>query len=270
MHVLDIGGEYTFDQVKPAGFEIGKPHRGIDDRQEYDAIDEDIVLVPVVGEPLEHHAVLLNALDEFVRTGADRMQAELVAFRFYRLGRDHRAGAVGELGNKRRIRIFQYEFDGEWVHHLDMVDAGEFRFTERAGHVDVPLDREFRSRGVERLAVMKFDAGPKLDRHFLSVGRSLVGQRELRHDVELLVDVEQLVAKGREYNASDIGSPHGRIEHVGIFGKADAQGRLGLRVRNQQHRKSRCGRSQAQSPHGPVLLNSNVASMLRYWPAIKY
>ncbi len=31
-------------------------------------------------------------------------------------------------------------------------------------------------------------------------------QRELRHDVELLVDVEQLVAECGEYDASDIGA----------------------------------------------------------------
>ena len=156
------------------------------------------------------------------------MQAELVAFLFRRLGRNHHAGAIGELGDQRRIWVLQYEFDGEGIDHLDMVDAGKLRFPERAGHVDVPLDREFRGFGVERLAVMKFDAWPKLDGHRLAVGRGLVGQRELRHDVELLVDIEQLVAKGREDDASDIGAPERRIEHVGIFGKADAQVSSGL------------------------------------------
>jgi len=41
---------------------------------------------------------------------------------------------------------------------------------------------------------VEFDAGPQFDRHFLAVGGGLVGERELRHDVELFVDVEQLVA----------------------------------------------------------------------------
>ena len=156
------------------------------------------------------------------------MQAELVAFLLHRLGRDHHAGAIGELGKQRRIRVLQHELDGEGIDHLDVVDAGEFRFPERAGHVDVPLDREFRGFGVERLAVMELDAGPKLDGHCLAVGRGLLGQRELRHDVELLVDIEQLVAEGREHDASDIGAPQRRIEHVGIFGKADAQASSGL------------------------------------------
>src|SRR5947207_11097860 len=47
---------------------------------------------------------------------------------------------------------------------------------------------------------------PELDRHLLTVGRGLVRQRKLRHDVELLVDVEQLVAEGGEHDAADIGA----------------------------------------------------------------
>ena len=48
-------------------------------------------------------------------------------------------------------------------------------------------------------------------------------ERELRHDVELRVDVEQLVAHRGEHDAPDIGTRGGRIEIVGILGKADAQ-----------------------------------------------
>ena len=94
----------ALDQVKRAGFEIGETHRGIDDRQEHDAIDVDVVLVPVVREFLEHDAVLLHALDELVGPGADRMQAELVAGLFRGLRRHHHAGAVGELRDQRRVR----------------------------------------------------------------------------------------------------------------------------------------------------------------------
>ena len=48
-------------------------------------------------------------------------------------------------------------------------------------------------------------------------------ERELRHDVEVAVDIEQLVAQRREHNAPDIRARHGRVEDVGILGKADAQ-----------------------------------------------
>ena len=90
------------------------------------------------------------------------------------------------------------------------------------------LQRIFRGFGVERLAVVEFDAGPELDRHFLAVGGGLVRQRKLRHDVELLVDVEQLVAERGEHDAADIGACQRRIENVGVFGQPDAQ--RGLRL----------------------------------------
>ena len=48
-------------------------------------------------------------------------------------------------------------------------------------------------------------------------------ERKLRHDVELGVDVEQLVADRREHDAPHIGAGERRIEHVGVFGKADPQ-----------------------------------------------
>ena len=68
----------------------------------------------------------------------------------------------------------------------------------------------------------------------LTPGRSLIvsvlpsaevscDERELRHDLQLLVDVEQLVAQRREDDAADEGARQRRVEHVGILGQADAQ-----------------------------------------------
>ena len=59
----------------------------------------------------------------------------------------------------------------------------------------MPFQRKLCSLRSEGLAVVKLDAGPELDGDFLAVGRRLMAQRELRHDVELFVDVEQLVAE---------------------------------------------------------------------------
>src|SRR5438067_776450 len=90
---------------------------------------------------------------------------------------------------------------------------------------------------------MEFDVRPELDRHLLAVGRGLVRQRELRHDVELLVDVEQLVAEGGEHDAADIGATDAGVEDVGVFGDADAKRSLGLgaaRERRQQCRRQDC------------------------------
>ena len=107
------------------------------------------------------------------------------------------------------------------------------------------LDREFRGFGVQRLAVVEFDARPELDRHFLAVGRRLVGQCQLRHDVELLVDVEQLVAECREHDAADIGAADRGIENVGILGNPDTQ--RGLCERARLERQQQCRRSHSRT-----------------------
>ena len=54
----------------------------------------DIVLVPVIGEFLEHDPILLHAFDEFVGAGTNRMQPELVAGLLRRLWGDHHPGAI--------------------------------------------------------------------------------------------------------------------------------------------------------------------------------
>ena len=139
-HVLDVGREQTLDQIEAAGLQIGEPHGRIDDRQIDEAVDVDVVLVPIVGEFFEHDAVLLHALDELVGAGAHRMQAEPVARGFRRPRRDHHAGAVGELRDQRRERRFEREADRERVDDFDAIDRGELRLAERAGHGEVPLE----------------------------------------------------------------------------------------------------------------------------------
>ena len=67
----------------------------------------------------------------------------------------------------------------------------------------------------------------------------VVARRELRHDVELLVDVEQLVAQRREHDAADERARERRIEDVGILGKADAQRLRGRRQRGDGGGKAR-------------------------------
>ena len=151
----------------PPDFRLASRTVAIDDRQEHHAVDEDVILVPVVGEFLEHHAILLHALDEFVGTGANRMQAELVAFGFRGLGRDHHAGAVGELRDQRRERRLQYQLDGQGIDHLDMIERRQLRLAERSLHRQMPLERELGRLRIERLAVVEFHAGAQLDRHSL-------------------------------------------------------------------------------------------------------
>src|SRR5207253_8398088 len=67
----------------------------------------------------------------------------------------------------------------------------------------------------------------------------------LRHDVELFVDVEQLVAERCEHDAADIGAGHGRIEDIGILGKPDPQ--RGLRLNGCAERQQQCRRGDCQT-----------------------
>ena len=68
--------------------------------------------------------------------------------------------------------------------------------------------------------------GPQPNRHRPAVVGGVVRQRELGHDAELDVDVEELVAQRGEDDAPDIGAGERRIEHIRILGEPDAQRRL--------------------------------------------
>src|SRR5262249_22428166 len=76
---------------------------------------------------------------------------------------------------------------------------------------------------------MEFDVWPELYADCLAVGGGLVREGELRHNIKLLVDIEQLVAKRCKDDASDIGPGERGIEHVRIFGQPDPQRRLSCR-----------------------------------------
>ncbi len=251
---LDVGGEHALDQIEAARPEVREPHGAIDDRQVGDLVDEDFILVPIVGEFLDHDAILLDALDELVGAGAHRMQTELVARRFGRLGRNHHAGAVGELGEQWRERFLQDEPDRHRIDDLDLVDRSQVGLAERALHREVAVEAVLGGLGVERLAVVERHARPELDGDGLAVGRGLLAERQLRHDVELVVDIEQLVAERGEDDAADIGARESRIEHVRILGKADAQvglcsSRADRGDRKQQRQRQAAEIHDHQAPH---------------------
>src|SRR5262245_40239066 len=179
----------------------------------------DVVLVPVVLEFFKHDAILLHAFHELVGPGTDRVQAKLVALLLGSLRRYHHPGAVSELRDQRRVGAFEHDVDRERIHHINVIDSGQLRLAERAGYGDMAFERELRRFGVEGLAVMKFDAGPQLDRDSLAVGRGGMGQRELWHNIETLVDIEQLVAKRSKDDAPDICPGERGIEHIRVFGQ---------------------------------------------------
>ena len=173
--------------------------------------------------------------------------AELLAGGLCRLRRDHHPGAVGELREQRREGRRQVE---PRRHRIDDVDARHQRELAppvRPGHRLVALDVVLDGGGVELLAVVEGDAGPKLQRQRLAVRRPLPGRGELRDDVQLLVDVEELVAERREHDAPDEGPRERRIEHVRILGEADAQ-----RLRLRRDRHTRGQRQRNPTANGPV------------------
>src|SRR5262249_42020287 len=123
----------------------------------------------------------------------------------------------------------------------------------------VPVEREFRSLRVERLAVVELDVRTQLDQHLLAVLRRLVRERQLRHHVQLLVDVEQLVAERGKDNAADIGARKGRIEDVRVFRKADAQRGLRRRAGGGNEQRGRDAEDGAEL-HRSGLFKSSVHS----------
>ena len=243
----------ALDEVELARAQVGQAHRRVDDRQVDDPVEVDRALVPVVRVALEHDAVLRDALDELERARADRLGAELVALGLRRLGRDHHAGAVGQHREQRRERRRQVEPHRLRVDHVDAGHRRQLAAPVRAGHGLVALDVELDRRGVELLAVVEGHAAAQLDGQRLVVGRPFVAGRELRHDVQLLVDVEQLVAQRGEHDAADEGARQRRIEHVGVFGQADAQ-RLRRAASGARRAAARepesCDRSWRRSLHG--------------------
>ena len=214
----DVGRQSALDQIEISRLKIGEAHGGVLDRPVDDLIDVHVVGIPVILEPLHDDAILLDALDETIRPGAHRLVAELVAELFGRLGRHDHAGAVGQGGDKRRERRAQVEADGEVVDHLDTFDGGQLGAPERRIHPAVAVERVFDGFGVHRLAVVELDVRPQADGQRSAVLGRFVRKCKLRHDVEIGVDIEQLVADRREHDAPDIGARQRRVEDIGILG----------------------------------------------------
>ena len=182
--------------------------------------------VPVAGEALQHDLILRHALGEAEGAGADGVQAELVASGLGRLGRDHDAGAVGELGEQLRGGGLQVQLDRQRIDDVDAIDRADLATAHAAFGVEVAHQLVFRRLGVEFLAVLEEDVGTQVD-HQVGGVFPLITSGELGDDVQLGVDVEQLVAQTGKDDAPDIGRAEGGVEQVRILAQTDVQG-LGL------------------------------------------
>ncbi len=162
------------------------------------------------------------------------MQAELVAGFLYGLGRDHHAGTVGELRDQRRVGGLQDKLDSQGIDDIDMVERGSSGLRNEVGIVKWRSSENFAASASSGSPSWNFTPGRSLIVISLPSAEVSCRQRQLRHDVELLVDIEQLVAKRRKHDTPDISAPERGVEHVRIFGKADAQGGLGMNASRER------------------------------------
>jgi hypothetical protein len=127
---------------------------------------------------------------------------------------------------------------------LDVIDRTDLAPSEAALQREVALERILHRIGIHGLAVVEPHPRPQMD-HQGTVVRPLIAGGELRHDVQLPVDIEQLVAQPREHDARDIAGGQRRIQDVQILSQRDAQR---LRESRHHHRKE-TGGGQQNSAH---------------------
>ena len=98
-------------------------------------------------------------------------------------------------------------------------------------HVAVPLERELHGGGIHGRPVVELDPRAKLDGHRLpAVGEAGHLGGELRVNVQVLVDLVELLAHGREHDPPDVRSRDRRVQDVRVLVQRDHQGLL-LRLR---------------------------------------
>ncbi len=112
------------------------------------------------------------------------------------------------------------------VDDLDVGDGAQLALAGRTRHGLMAIEAVFHRRRIHRLAVMELDALTQLDGERLVVVRPFVLGRQLRHDLEVGGNVEELVAQPGEDDAPDEGARQRRVENIGILVEPDAQCRL--------------------------------------------
>src|SRR5262245_57046187 len=127
------------------------------------------------------------------------------------------------------------------------------------------VEREFRCRRVERLAIVKFDARSQLYGDGLAVGGGLVGEGELRYDLEVFIDVEQLVAQTGEDDAADVGSGCRGIKVVGIFSESDPERGLSqCRCGGHHDAQDDAGKNLSEPHRSQLLLTTSSPRTVSY------
>ncbi len=97
-------------KLRFAGLQHGRAGVVIHHRTPGDGVQLRQPLLPVTGELFHLHKVGLIPGHQLIRPGADRMEADLFAVFFQRVGGDHRRGRVSQNIDKGRERLFQGNF----------------------------------------------------------------------------------------------------------------------------------------------------------------
>ena len=85
----------------------------------------------------------------------------------------------------------------------------------------------------------------------------LIAGGKLRHDIQIGVDIEELVAHASEHDAPDIGGAEGGIEQVRVLAQADMQD---LVLRQYRNREAKDAGSGKQETAHEVLPSGNVTT----------
>jgi hypothetical protein len=115
------------------------------------------------------------------------------------------------LRQERGIRRLQDQLDGQRIDHLDGLDVVDLALAQAARHRQVAVQRELHGIGVEFFAILEEHVRPQMDDEMRRVLVAVAG-RELRHDVQAGIEIEEFVAHAGEDDAADIARTQRRVE----------------------------------------------------------
>ena len=219
--LLQAGGIGRRDQVHHvdvARAQVGQPHVVVGDDPEHDPLELGLVRVEVVLGLLQDDPILGHALDERPGAHADGGGAKLIA-QFLGLGRrDRHARPIGQGGQDRGEGRLQAQAHRQGVDDLDGGDQLQLAAPTRALQVEVAVEGEPDRLGVHQGTVVELHPRAQLDRHGLApVGEGRQGRRELREDLEILVNLVQLLAHVLVNDAPHVGPRQRGIQNVRVL-----------------------------------------------------
>ncbi len=193
LRLLDIVGVVFVvpDDIGLARLQAGEARLRVRQRLQHDAVEMGMALVPVVRILLQHHAVARVPGLQYIGSGADRIAIVVVALGLP--GRRRMNDVIGTLDRQQRRqvhrRIVEIVNVCQFIGRLHVVNERDVkRAAALVGGILLPVEVFLDGLGVERRAVVEFDAGPQFESPGLVIVRMGPGERELRHRLALVVE----------------------------------------------------------------------------------